>query len=798
MKNLSQLYSDLIELKYELYNSLFLTLPFSPLHRHGALLSIFTKYCQKALEREESPLEILKGFLDQHVHVDSKEEKDHVLFLFLQQVERQVVLFDAVENAAFPALTAEQSHETLVMLKKKLRPGSSMRLVLTAHPTQFYPQPLLNIISDLSQAVQDNDAASVRRLLLQLGRTSLRNAQRPSVEEEALMLLEQYGSIFYDCYLDVCMEWVDNPEFRPQLELGFWPGGDRDGHPGVNALCTLKVAHHLRQFILDLHLEHLESVRRRISFKGALEQVNTIRWRLMATKSEGEQAYSSSQELLADLDELLKEVDRSHAGLFREKIQRIQLAVQIFGFYFASLDIRQSSEVIQTTIDALSKSSRTLDAASQDLVDVIKAIPSIQMQNGELGCHRFIISHAEKSQDLLNVLNLMGQLGGQELFSKVDIVPLFESISDLQQAPVIIEELMQNQAFVHYLELRQRHLTIMVGFSDGSKDGGYISCNWEIQVCKEKITALSERYGLTTTFFDGRGGPAARGGGNTQRYYRAVAERIPLHTIQQTVQGQTIHSYYGTPAAARHNVLQLLKSLTVKQLSDERFDEKRILSRLSERALFHYLALRNDPLFLSALEDETPLRYFNSLNIASRPPKRAKGKDLSLENLRAIPFVGSWSLMKLNVPAYYGLGLAVEDLCQQGEEENLMQLANESLFFQTLLGNAAQALRKSYLPLTAYLEKGVNKDLWERIRKETLRSMEWILKLQGQQKLLEDEPIIEKSVAMREHIVRPLLVIQHAALQAIKEEKCGESSELMNKLIIKSIPANINASRNSA
>lgn len=785
---------ELIALKYQLYNALFLTLPFSPLHLHGDQLPLFSRHCQEGLEKGLSPQKIVSNFLNETLGLISEEEGDRVLFLFLQQVERQVVLFDAVEDAAFPVLTKAKSQELLKALKKQLLPGRSMRLVLTAHPTQFYPESLLGIITDLASAVQSNDAGAVRNLLLQLGRTSLHNAKRPTVEEEALTLLERYGKIFYDCYVAIRMEWMDCPDSAPQLELGFWPGGDRDGHPGVDVQCTLRVAQHLKAFVLNQYLIDVATLRRRLTFKGLIEKVNGLRQRLQATLDESSLAYTSSQELQNELKSLLEELDRDHGGLFRDSLVKLLTAVELFGFYFASLDIRQSSTVIAKA----EKESTNHSPAERDLLDVLQAAAIIQKKGGEMACHRFVISHTREASDLKRALKLLHRCGGEELAQAIDIVPLFESIADLQSAPQIITTVLEDEHYRDHLCKRCHRMTVMVGFSDGSKDGGYFSCNWEIQRCKEALTKLAAKYDIEILFFDGRGGPAARGGGNTHRYYRSVAERIPLNCIQQTVQGQTIHSYYGSPAAARFNVLQLLTALTTYPSTDEREEEKRLLTLLSTKAHHHYLALRSDPDFIPALKLDTPLRYFKRLNIASRPPKRSDAGDLDLDSLRAIPFVGAWSLMKLNVPAYYGMGLAIADLAAQGEEENMRHLAQESLFFRTILENSAQALRKSYTPLTTYLENEERGAFWCRVREEASRSSQWILQLLDQNLLLENDPEIAQSIALREQIVLPLLTIQHAAMQALKEPQSRERLKIWDKMALKVIPASINASRNSA
>lgn len=812
MENLKE-YEDLVSLRFQLFNSLFLTLPFAPLGKHGSKLPLFAETCIQQLEEGKNPKEIIEGFFKKILGIKNVKEGSEILFLFLQQIERQVVLFDAVEGASFPELKKEETAFLEREVLENLAPGRTLRLVLTSHPTQFYPPTILHLIEDLSSAVIENNPVKIRKILLQLGRTSFKNASAPTPLSEGEMLIEFYGPVFYQVYTNLVSRW-DNFKKAPKLEIGFWPGGDRDGHPLVTAETTAKVSRRLKRFILKMYQEELQAIARRITFKGVVEEVAALEKKLPK--------YTSATDFYNDLEFLLAKVDTEHEGLFREVIARLMTSVKIFGFHFASLDIRQSSDVISRLVaKLLSLSGRSVDYASmkdeaktsflasqlnerapfpeihkmeftpaeQDLLEVIPLIPEIQRENGTQGLHRIIISHTEKTHHMLEVAFLLRWMLEEEA-SDLDVVPLFESIEDLRKAPEIFEAVMQASAYRELVEQRGNCQTVMLGFSDGTKDGGYTTCNWEIEQCKEKLVALAKKEGVEVIFFDGRGGPPARGGGNTERYYRAVGERLDQKTIQLTVQGQTISSYFGTPASATYNILQLLRALTVSPKPKIEAKENALLQDLSEKAHAHYLSLRNDPLFIKLLGEATPLSYFGKLKVGSRPPKREKG-ELTLESLRAIPFVGAWSQMKVNLPAFYGLGSSLKAL----DESELKTLYKESLFFRTLLGNAAQALKKSYFPLTDYLQDDHEfGGLWKKIVEEGKLTAQMILTLSGQKYLMGQDLEGEKSISLREEIVRPLLVIQHYGLMC-QRKKPGR---LYEKLILKSIPANINASRNSA
>ncbi len=735
-------YHDLVELPYQVYERLFLTLPFSPLHKHGSLLPLFARYCEEKLDEGVAPLKIVDEWMSRFSGLESTEDHTALLFLFLQQVERQVLLFDAVERAAHDDLYGEASRSLLEQLKEELPPGGRLRLVLTAHPTEFYPPNLFPLITKLSEAIGGRDLARIQELLLQLGHTSFRSQQPPTPLQEAERMLNQFGPGLYDTVAQLLADWPEKS--RPQIELGFWPGGDRDGNPNVTMETTQQVLLRLKQFAWKQHQRLFQELKECLTFKKVLPLIEEL------SREVEEQSFATPElfdEKLAELEHLISE---EYLGLYLYEIRRLRAAVQSFGFHFAHLDIRQSSRVIRDTLAGGN------DEACEDLRALLD-------QWEKLGLGRFIVSHTETASDVLNLL---------ELHPKVQPVPLFESMQAINSAPKIIEELFSHPGYLEDLGNRQ---TVMLGFSDGTKDGGYVACNWAIQRCKEALEELGERYEVQFIFFDGRGGPPARGGGNTGLYYRALAERIPLKEIELTIQGQTVSSLYGHPSAILQNIGQLLSGLIPRPQQREGDSQ---LDALAAAAHRHYLALREDPCFLKALATQTPLSFFGDLNIGSRPAQRQQQKELSLENLRAIPFVGAWSLVKMNLPAFYGLGSAMEEVGP----------LPRSHFVEALLGNANQALNKSNPKLTRHLTLSGEPcaELWQKIHQELARTQKLLAPLAG-------APV--PGILLRETIIQPLLVILQAALQRWQKDPAGQVEQNM---IRKAIPAIINASRNSA
>jgi phosphoenolpyruvate carboxylase len=316
---------------------------------------------------------------------------------------------------------------------------------------------------------------------------------------------------------------------------------------------------------------------------------------------------------------------------------------------------------------------------------------------------------------------------------------------------------------------------------------------------------LSEKYGIKIVFFDGRGGPPARGGGNTHNYYVSLGSKIASTEIQITIQGQTISSKFGTIESARLNLEQLMTAGLDNLIFDDEHKklkdrEQTILNDMSRYSLEAYTELKNHDLFTPFLMEMSPLKYYNRTNIGSRPDKRSNSDELDLSQLRAIPFVGAWSQLKQNIPGYFGLGTALKRMDDQGKIDDVCSLYNESGFFRALIENSMQSMCKTYFPLTQYMKNDpVFGEFWSILKREYDLTEKLILKISGQNELLEKNESIKESIALREETVLPLLVIQQYALMKLREyDLTDEQKETLEKIIIRSLFGNINASRNSA
>ena len=391
----------------------------------------------------------------------------------------------------------------------------------------------------------------------------------------------------------------------------------------------------------------------------------------------------------------------------------------------------------------------------------------------------------------------------------VDIIPLFETVSDLKVAGKVMESVYNNSTYRKHLANREDRQTIMLGFSDGTKDGGYLMANWSILKAKESLTSISRKYGVKVVFFDGRGGPPARGGGNTHQFYASMGTFVESDEIQLTVQGQTISSNFGTVDSCQYNLEQLLSAGIQNRVlnfdsNDSKKDDKAILDKLAQISYKSYTDFKNHPKFVPYLEHMSTIKYYAKTNIGSRPSKRGKSDDkFDFNSLRAIPFVGSWSQLKQNVPGFYGVGTALKYYDDNNKFSELKKLYKRSPFFRTLISNSMMSLTKSFFKLTAYMKEDPEfGEFWTIIYNEYELSKLLILKLSGFKNLMENEPANKASIETREKIVLPLITIQQYALRKIKQIEGGEltKSDLKTyeKMVTRSLFGNINASRNSA
>ncbi len=827
-------YQKLVLTKYQIYNSLFLNLSIDNNFTTGVLIPLLRTKALEGYKNGKSSKDIVEEFIEKHTDIRDEKSKYDLLFQMIKYIERQVLLFDCIEDAAFKSfkrgkltnLIQNAKEKDFAYFTKKLK-DRSVRIVFTAHPTQFYSEKVQLIMGSLREAIKKNDLTSIDARIQQLAYTPFINSSKPTPFEEAKNIIFYLRFVYYETfgnlYYKICRSLNQAPDFNPNLiEMGFWPGGDRDGNPFVTADTTLKVSQLLRNTIMKCYYNHFKELSNKFTFKGISENVVYLRETLYKQIFSNDIIINSS-EILRILYEIRASIISQYKELFVEELDDFISRVTLFGDHFASLDIRQDSskhwEIIEDIIQKqmnvsyaqwddnekidlllkgkLSANVKSYDGLTQDTLKNIIQVKDIQFTNGIKGLHRYIISNTESVLDVLHVYGLFRFCGYTPDDINIDIVPLFETMSGMEASSDIMEALYSNEVYLKHLSRRQNTQTIMLGFSDGTKDGGYIKANWEIHQTKEKLTQLSKKHGIKVIFFDGRGGPPARGGGNTYRFYASQGKEVASETIQLTIQGQTITSIYGTKEHAEYNIEQLILSGIEKRLKKLSISssQKEIFEALAKKSYDKYTGLKKHPLFTKYLEEVTTLKYYGDTNIGSRPTKRNQTDELQLKDLRAIPFVGSWSLIKQNVPGYYGLGTALDSF--KDNPEIIQNLYDENPFFKTLVDNSIMSMKKSFFQLTQYLQNHpVYGEFWELLHEEFLLSKKWALLLSKQDNFMDNEPLGQASIIKREEIVLPLLAIQQYALQSIQED--DGDKEILSKLVMRCLFGNINASRNSA
>ena len=851
MKREHENFEHKVRLKYNIYNSIFQNLGLDGIYKTGILLPLFSDYCRERLDEGVDPRSIVESFFEKNEGFKNDEDRLNMLFRFIQFIERQVVLVDSLEDAAFGDIndlngggSVKAFYETLknrqlLPALKEAMKDFKVRTVLTAHPTQFYPGPVLGIIKDLAEAVKHNKLGQIETLLAQLGYTPFFKKTKPTPFDEAVSLVWFLENLFYNSipaiYEDLAqnLDWSmeEMREYSKMFQLGFWPGGDRDGNPYVNTEVTLRVADRLRESVFRCYYRDIRLLKRKISFSEVEDILSKIEAVIYDSAFRGTEQPEVSEKWIDDqLVSMIGIIDKKYGGLYRSEVNKFRLKLNTFGFHFASIDIRQDNDVLRQSFDTLIDMNKWIekkfekdtlddyfqfegeasnidieDPIIEDTLDTFNVIKKITERNGPLGSYRYIISNCNSSRSVGRVY-MMSRLMGWEGPADLDIVPLFETIDDLQRASATMEELYTSKPYRAHLEQRENKQVIMLGFSDGTKDGGYLTANWSIYKAKEEITAMSRKYGVKAVFFDGRGGPPARGGGNTHRFYASLGKNIESNEIQLTIQGQTISSNFGTEQSSRFNLEQLftagLENIIFDD-EDKNLDEgeRKLMEELSEISRKVYLDFKNDPLFISYLEERSTLTFYAKANIGSRPSKRGKTSKLTLKDLRAIPFVGAWSQLKQNVPGFYGWGSTLKKIEEEGRLKDVEELYRSSLFFRTLVGNSMQSLCKSFFPLTQYMKYDpVYGGFWSSIYEEYKLTVDYLLKISGEKQLMEGNRSIRESIRLRESIVLPLLVIQQYALMEINNaaDKNDERSQILEKLVIRSLYGNINASRNSA
>ncbi len=640
------------------------------------------------------------------------------------------------------------------------------------------------------------------------------------------------------------------PDVPPIVRYRTWVGGDRDGNPLVTPAVTRDSLRLHRQAAIRLYRDKLVELMRLLSLsdrrvpvpaelKSAVEhdeiadgvpdesfvplrhepfrlKLLQMRTRLLAVEKGGG-AYDADG-FIADLELLANSLRTMNLGELVESSGVAELLNQarIFGFHMAALDIREHSAVheevvadllhhfnICTNYPELTESKKvevlttaigqagTLRPASdairergRDLLEVLRVLEEARKRDRR-AVGAYIISMANGASDVLEVLWLMGVAGCGEL----DIVPLFETIDDIEHAPGILQAMFDNPLYRAHVRNRGEFQEIMLGYSDSNKDGGYLMSSWLLHVAQSRLARVCRAANVDFRFFHGRGGTVGRGGGRSNRAILATPPDSRSGRLRMTEQGEVISFRYMLPDIAHRHLEQLTSAMILAEsdssLAGERNAEPdhQIMTRLGMRALVVYRQLIDAPGFWTWYTEVSPIAHISALPIASRPVSRTSG-EVHFENLRAIPWVFGWTQMRFNVPGWFGLGAALTEFLDESTD-HLALLSNwyrESEYVRTMIDNAQQEMARARLPIARCYDTLAAASNYRPIEAEFQLARTAILRITGQRQLLDNNPVIQRSIEERNGATDVLNLLQIELLKRFRSADDAQRAELRELL----------------
>ena len=555
--------------------------------------------------------------------------------------------------------------------------------------------------------------------------------------------------------------------------------------------------------------------------------------------------YESAEELLAELSIIDDSLRSSHDDLIADhRLRDLIGSIEVFGFHLYSIDIRQNSdshEEILTELFAAAgvvdnyaglkeadkvelltkelQSSRPLVSASAELSEatarelgIMRAAARAVRKYGDAAVPHCIISMCTSVSDLLEPMILLKEVGlirtnGSQPTGSVDVIPLFETIEDLQAGAEVLRAAWDIPVYRAYVSARGDLQEVMLGYSDSNKDGGYFAANWALYDAEVAIVAAAKDNDIRLRLFHGRGGTVGRGGGPSYEAILAQPSGAVQGSVRITEQGEIISAKYGHPAAARRNLAALV-SATIESTLLEVGDLKNparaheIMSEISDLSREAYSKLMHeDAGFIDFFTSSTPVDEIGSLNIGSRPTSRKQTQTIS--DLRAIPWVLSWSQQRSMVPGWFGVGTALQQWIGDDEDGSrlaeLRQLNEDWPFFNSVLSNMAQVMSKADLNLArAYAslckDKADGERIYGIIKAEFDLTLKMFLKVTGYKHLLEDNPLLKRSVDMRFPYLMPLNIIQ---LEMLRRYRAGDNRDKVRRGIQLTMNGLATALRNS-
>ncbi len=546
-------------------------------------------------------------------------------------------------------------------------------------------------------------------------------------------------------------------------------------------------------------------------------KLRIIMWRLERTAERVRGSYAAPQEFTRDLQglERLLAVHPS-PRISRLGPGRLRVASQVFGFHGASLDFRTHAYATRAAVEELlerahlpaqprnarARSIQQLlfrptlrppfSAGTHRVLEEFRALREIQARNGEAAAHRYVLSMTSSTADVWDVLLLARQAGlvearGHGLHSSLDVIPLFETLDDLEAGPRIMEELFSDPLYRRILRARRDFQEVMLGYSDSVKDGGYVAANWALFHAQKRLARVAEKAGIRLCLFHGKGGTIDRGGGQSHRSIQAQPFAAPGGGLRITEQGEVVSLKYSNPAIAERNLEQLVTSVLEAHLLHFRRVEARQIPAWEGHAKelatssrdFYRQLVYETPGFVEYFRQATPIDLIERIRLGSRPSRRLGARDL--RDLRAIPWVFAWTQSRHLLPAWFGLGHAVEkfQLDQAPHGLDLLRRMYQGWpFFSNLINNAELSLAKTDLYIASLYAalarpRRLGQRIFRRIEEEYHRSVRGVLEISGSAVLLEGQPVLAESIRLRNPYVDPLNFLQTRFLERWRRARRG-------------------------
>ena len=764
--------------------------------------------------------------------------------------------------------------------------------VLTAHPTQVQRKSMLDLtnhIHTLLRKYRDVKLGLInkekwhndlRRYIEIIMQTDMIREKKLKVTNEITNVMEYYNSSFLKAVPHLTAEYkrlakkhgLELKHPKP-ITMGMWIGGDRDGNPFVTADTLKQSAMTQCEVIMNYYDEKIYQLYREFSLSTSIVNVSK-QVREMARQSKDNSIYREKELYRRALFDIQSKIQATTAYLIEDKevgaryetsndfykdliiirdsllenkgealisgdfVELIQ-AVEIFGFYLASIDMRQDSSVHEACVAELLKSAgihsryselseeekcqlllkeleedpRILSAThveKSELLEkelaIFKAARKLKDKLGDDVIRQTIISHATSVSDMLELAILLKEVGlVDKERARVQIVPLFETIEDLDHSEETMREYLSLPLAKKWIASRNNYQEIMLGYSDSNKDGGYLSSCWTLYKAQQQLTAIGDEFGVKVTFFHGRGGTVGRGGGPT---YEAITSQ-PLKSIKDrirlTEQGEVIGNKYGNKDAAYYNLEMLVSAAINRMITQKKSDTntsnryEAIMDQVVDRSydIYRDLVFGNDH-FYDYFFESSPIKAISSFNIGSRPAARKTITEIG--GLRAIPWVFSWSQSRVMFPGWYGVGSSFKEFIDKNPENIaiLRDMYQNWPFFQSLLSNVDMVLSKSNMNIAFEYAKLCEDDqvkaIYETILNEWQVTKEVILAIEGYDELLAENPYLKASLDYRMPYFNILNYIQ---LELIKRQRRGELSSDQEKLIHTTINGIATGLRNS-